>query len=70
MLLDRNTNLLEKTQTFGFEKTISMVVSDITDYFTQKEMYNCPFVSVIRGNIGSGKTELMRQLIGEFHKIP
>ena len=69
MHLDRNTNLLEKQQTIGLEDMIREIVDDITDYFTEKETSNCPFVSVIWGNIGSGKSELMRQLIDEFHKI-
>ena len=69
MNLERNNdNKHEQIVTFGFEAILENVTSEVKEYLTTSK-YNSPLLQVIRGEIGSGKTAFMRQIIDEIHKF-
>jgi type II secretory pathway predicted ATPase ExeA len=57
-----------KTPVLGFNDTINSVVLDIESYF--KEAENGPYLCMIKGQIGAGKTVFARNLIEELHNVP
>ena len=43
------------------------MVAEIAEYYSDDSLENCPYLAVIKGEIGSGKTAFARQLIDELH---
>ena len=63
-----SSNIMIKP-TIGFNETISVIQQLLIKYYTESE-YKRPFLQVIKGKIGSGKTAFMRHLLNELTKIP
>ena len=69
LTLERNTDYTQKTKTKGFEETLSKISQDIVDYYTTTKSENIPLIFVIKGEVGSGKTALVRHLFDELHDV-
>jgi Cdc6-like AAA superfamily ATPase len=67
MHLERNTDFNQKIRTLGFGEMMEGMVAEIVDYYSEESYENCPYLAVIKGEIGSGKTAFARQLIDELH---
>ena len=64
--LERNTESKIKVRTVSFKETLSGLVADITEYFEEDNQRDWPYMAVIKGEIGSGKTTFARNLIDDL----
>ena len=68
MNLQRSTDLQAETVTIGFETTMDDVKRGLAQYYSQEE-FRGPYVSIIKGAIGSGKTVFMKHLFAELKTV-
>ena len=64
--LERNTEYKMKCKTNSFRDTLDGLVIDITEYFSEDNERDWPFMAVIKGEPGSGKTTFARNLIDDL----
>ena len=64
--LERNTESKMKVRTTNFSEILSSLTSDITEYYGETMQDEWPYMAVIKGEIGSGKTTFARNLIDEL----
>lgn len=61
MNFERSTDHKLTNRTIGFETTLMTLADDITAYPENKKIRR-PYVALVKGQIGSGKTALMKHL--------
>ena len=66
MRLERNTDNLTKRRTIGFETTLKSIKNDIIQYSEKQEGVLKPYVALLKGQIGSGKTAFMKHLFNDL----
>ena len=66
--LERNTEPNKKIQTLGFQDMRESLAADIAEYYSDENEQNWPYLAVIKGEVGSGKTAFARNLIDDLHK--
>ena len=66
MRLERNTDNMTKRRTVGFETTLSSITKDIIAYSGKQEGDLKPYVALLKGQIGSGKTAFMKHLFNDL----
>ena len=64
--LERNTESKMKVKTNSFREILDSLTGDITDYFSEDNQRDWPYMAVIKGEIGSGKTTFARNLIDDL----
>lgn len=71
MHLERDTNYDRRKKTIGFETTLRGLINEITDYSSpNKKGLLKPYVAVLKGQIGSGKTAFMKHLFNDMQNMP
>ena len=67
--LEKNPPPLDQTiKTIGFEEILRSVQDDILNFSEDSSDLNQPYLAIIKGQIGSGKTALVRHLISNLHE--
>ena len=64
--LERNTESFLKVRTPSFEAMLRDLTDDITEYYSEEPQRDFPYMAVIKGEIGSGKTVFARNLIDDL----
>ena len=68
--LDRNPERGERIRLEGFKETLDSIVSDIVEYYTDEESRcETPYLAVIKGEVGSGKTVFGREVINKLRSV-
>ena len=70
MRLERNTDITKKRSTVGFETTLKTITNDIIKYSGKQEGDLKPYVALLKGQIGSGKTAFMKHLFNDLQTVP
>ena len=70
MRLERNTDIKQKRRTVGFETTLKSITNDIIKYSGKQEGDLKPYVALLKGQIGSGKTVFMKHLFNDLQNAP
>ena len=70
MRLDRNTDVMKIRKTVGFETTLKTITNDIVKYSEPQKGDLKPYVALLKGQIGSGKTAFMKHLFDEMQELP
>ena len=70
MHLERNTDYDKKTHTIGFETILKTLSDDVIEYAGPQQGCIKPYVALVKGQIGSGKTALMKHLIRGLKQVP
>ena len=65
--LERNTEPSKKIHTLGFQEMRESLAADIAEYYSEDNEQNWPYLAVIKGEVGSGKTAFARNLIDDLH---
>ena len=69
--LERNSESsnVQKVRTMGFQEMLQDLRDDIVNYYTADEtdQPDFPYLAIIKGEIGSGKTAFARNLIDDLH---
>ena len=55
-----------KVKTPSYDKIMVSLVGDITEYFSEDNQKDWPYMAVIKGEVGSGKTAFARNLIDDL----
>lgn len=64
--LERNTENKMKVRTPSFEAMLRDIVGDITEYYSEEPHRDFPYMAVIKGEVGAGKTVFARNLIDDL----
>lgn len=69
LFLEKNTEPGQRIRLLGFNEMMYGLVSDITEYYSDEEgAQQYPYMAVIKGELGSGKTAFARCLIDNLHE--
>lgn len=69
MHLERSTTTTLKSNVIGLQELIDRTVGDVTGYYYSQQRHLHPYVSVIKGKIGSGKTAFMKNVLAELEQV-
>ena len=70
LILQRETELVAPTgSTIGFEGIIQEEKFKLQEYFTNEQESSKPYITMVMGEVGSGKTSYMRHLISELKSV-
>lgn len=58
--------MTEKTDTIGFDQLLDQLSDEVTEYFISDYNHKAPYLAVIQGEMGSGKTAFMRHLLDKL----
>lgn len=69
MYLERNTDYDRFTRTIGFETILKTLTDDVIHYTGPQEGCRKPYLALLKGQIGSGKTALMKHLFRDLKSV-
>ena len=70
MCLQRNSDSDKITKTVGYEQLITEMREEIRQYFVEDQFNSIPYLAVVKGEVGQGKTAFARHFLSELHTVP
>ena len=70
--LDQSLDQGTRMRTHGFNDTLNRIIGDLTIYYSEdknEDWQDWPYIAIIRGQIGSGKTAFARNLVDDLHQV-